>query len=687
MAAVVNAVVNVVENVVEAVGDAVETVVDVVENTVQAVVENPEILVIAVVAPQILPAIGIPAIAVQPITAGLISASQGGDIEDIGKAALGAYIAPQIAGKVGGAVAGSTAGSTLQNALSSAAGSAAGSAVGAAISGGDIGQAALLGAVGGAGASVGRELAAAAEYGTTPFSEQTQALVSQDAPVNRFSQIAADVGSGLARGAVSGNIEGELQNAVSGMATREVGNLLRDAFASSPQAQETQKAQEIIAAELDASPAFQEQIQLAQIANGNVPLSVDQQIDALAEALAREEFDVAAQENAIQTAALPAVALPIASAAARVAVQSAPQVVTKIARFAANDPRFAQVMVTNPYVQRLLAAAGVTVSVSLTGDTIVEPVAPADQSAAETARLNRYAADIQKQLPKTNTQQINKLESTARQAELSSTRDELRQLERQGFSVERELSRVEQELGRVSQPTFTPEFEPEVEPGFEPGTLPPTTTPEFEPLPEIEVQPPGRAPQIDIDVTPGTQPTPRPRPDTRPGDMPTERPEEEPGTETRPVTRPDTGARPGEEPAVEPVTDKEPASRTEPARTDRTRPDGRRPITPQPIDIDELFTDEEVLDLIRESFGEDYLEETQIEGAAEPGQGFPATVDIEMAGAPQRQGTRRSLTSRQVGQGMAAIVGDKDPTFGGDPGAQQDVWNVRSLRLRKALGL
>jgi hypothetical protein len=102
-----------------------------------------------------------------------------------------------------------------------------------------------------------------------------------------------------------------------------------------------------------------------------------------------------------------------------------------------------------------------------------------------------------------------------------------------------------------------------------------------------------------------------------------------------------------------------------------------------------LFTDEEILNLIRDSFGEDYLEETQIEGM-EPGTQtgtFPATVDIEMAGSPKRPDIRKSLSSRQVGQGAAGIVGDKDPTFGGDPNVQQDVWNVRSLRLRKALGL
>jgi hypothetical protein len=76
-----------------------------------------------------------------------------------------------------------------------------------------------------------------------------------------------------------------------------------------------------------------------------------------------------------------------------------------------------------------------------------------------------------------------------------------------------------------------------------------------------------------------------------------------------------------------------------------------------------------------------------MESDTQTGGRFPATVDIEMAGAAKRPDVRKSLSSRQVGQGVAAIVGDKDPTFGGDPNVQQDVWNVRSLRLRKALGL
>jgi hypothetical protein len=104
MSAVVKAiksVANVVLDVVEAVGEVVVDVVDTVVETIEYVAKNPEIIVIAVAAPQLLPYIGVTGAAVAPVTAGLISASQGGDLEDIGKAALTAYVAPQVGAKVG----------------------------------------------------------------------------------------------------------------------------------------------------------------------------------------------------------------------------------------------------------------------------------------------------------------------------------------------------------------------------------------------------------------------------------------------------------------------------------------------------------------------------------------------------------------------------------------------------------
>jgi hypothetical protein len=111
-----------------------------------------------------------------------------------------------------------------------------------------------------------------------------------------------------------------------------------------------------------------------------------------------------------------------------------------------------------------------------------------------------------------------------------------------------------------------------------------------------------------------------------------------------------------------------------------------------------LFRDEDILEFIRGGLGPDTpeggepegLEEggEEIEGmeAGEAGGKIPATIDSRPA-VVGRTPTPRSVTSRAVSTGQGAITGMKEPTFGGDPGQQQDVWNVRSLRLRKALGL
>ncbi len=68
--------------------------------------------------------------------------------------------------------------------------------------------------------------------------------------------------------------------------------------------------------------------------------------------MARQAFDDAISGE--QTAALPALALPLAaSAATQTAARAAPEVAKQIARFAANDPRFAQIVASNPYVQQV----------------------------------------------------------------------------------------------------------------------------------------------------------------------------------------------------------------------------------------------------------------------------------------------------------------------------------------------
>ena len=202
------AVTKTVGKVVDAVGSAVKTVGEAVVNTVKYVAENPEVAIIAIAAPQLLPTIGVTGIAVQPVTAGLISASQGGSIEDIGKAAVGSFVGQgvgiPVAQKVGTAIG--AAGNTAQTALANAVGGAVGSAAGAAATGGDVGEAALLGGLGSGSASLARS-------GATSLANV--------APRSATAEIAADVGEALGRTAVSGNLSGELTGAAFNTLARE----------------------------------------------------------------------------------------------------------------------------------------------------------------------------------------------------------------------------------------------------------------------------------------------------------------------------------------------------------------------------------------------------------------------------------------------------------------------------------
>jgi hypothetical protein len=208
-------------NVVEAVGDAVEKVGEVIVDTVKYVAENPEIIVIAVAAPYAIAAAGAAvgasaatiSLVTQPITAAAISASQGGDLEDIGKAALGAYIAPSIARPVAAATGSAIGtGSAAQVALANAVGGAVGSAAGAAAVGTDIGEAALLGAAGSAGASLARS--GAAELGI----DET----------GKAAGFTADIGEAIARGSITGDIGGELVGAGIGALAGEGQQALRE---------------------------------------------------------------------------------------------------------------------------------------------------------------------------------------------------------------------------------------------------------------------------------------------------------------------------------------------------------------------------------------------------------------------------------------------------------------------------
>jgi hypothetical protein len=226
---IIGDVIDAVGNTIEAVGDFVEDVVEVVADTVEYVIENPEVAIIAIAAPQLLPTLGVPTILVQPVTSALITASQGGDLEDIGKSALGSFVGQgvggAVAGKVGSAIGAQGASTPMQTALANAVGGATGSAAGAVATGADVGEAALMGAAGSAGASLARS--GAVELGQQPKS---------------FSgELAADIGEAAGRTAAGGDFRQELASSALGALSRE-GNLALEELRSRPETAATKQA-------------------------------------------------------------------------------------------------------------------------------------------------------------------------------------------------------------------------------------------------------------------------------------------------------------------------------------------------------------------------------------------------------------------------------------------------------------
>jgi len=127
-----------VESIAETVADVAESAAGAVEN----VIENP-LPVIETIA---LTAAGVPA----PIASAAVAAANGGDVEDVAKAAAGSYAGGQVGGAVGSAVPAE---------VSQIASSAASGATQAAVTGRDIGTGALTGAVGGAAGAVTPQVA------------------------------------------------------------------------------------------------------------------------------------------------------------------------------------------------------------------------------------------------------------------------------------------------------------------------------------------------------------------------------------------------------------------------------------------------------------------------------------------------------------------------------------------------
>ena len=579
-------------NVVEAVGDAVEKVGEVIVDTVKYVAENPEVLLIAVAAPYAIAAAGAAvgasaatiSLVTQPLTAAAISASQGGDLEDIGKAALGAYIAPSIARPVAAATGSAIGtGSAAQVALANAVGGAVGSAAGAAAVGTDIGEAALLGAAGSAGASLARS--GAAELGI----DET----------GKAAGFTADIGEAIARGSITGDIGGELVGAGIGalagegqQALRELGEpTIKNATAYYPPISPEMAA--LTGSTIDGSPVT------------DIPLI---------EGLPKSAKMFAEGDMVVPTSAKTGSLYTVKNE----------QGETFQARDVTYQDGTVQRIIFDPNTQQYQQQILKQPSVDVGGDrSLPEMTVEAERfTAGEDARTGRVT-DVAKRT------------DTPRPAGGAS-------------NVDAATDAIDM-TGAATTPS------------------------------ETERQPSGAATGGEAAGDMGE------------GQMA--------GTD-RPAESPMAGAeRPAEEMTGSELLNDAIAGGERGEDVGGSREGGREvggevggggkkedeTLAEAPLDL-EAMTDEELLALLEDSMDFD-AEETPLVPPDDTGEFRP--LDARTASG-SRRGTpyQQSISSRVVGTSpTAAIVGNKEPIFGGDQGTQSDVWNTRSLRLRKALGI
>jgi hypothetical protein len=577
MSAVVSAVQSVgkaIGKVVEAVGDAVEKVAEVVVDTVKYVAENPEILVIAIAAPYAVAAVGgaigasatAISLATQPITAAAITASQGGDLEDIGKAALGSFIAQPL-GNVAGAQASKVIGSgnAAQSALSSAVGGAVGSAAGAVVTGGDVGESALFGAAGSAGASLARTGA------TSLGAEQG----------GRAAGYSADVGEALGRSAAGGDLASELIGAGVGALVKE-GDI---AVGQLRQPTDTQVATR------PAPPPIGAQIGEQLAGTGSMDISAPASISSRPEFATKtgETGDIVikyTEPDGYVTYRRDVTATDSSGKQSGYTIVYDPQDDSFVYEYSTGDADKAP-------------TAGVSVISSKTR--------PGDTSAVD-VRTGQRATDV--------------AAATSQATDRAKTAREI--LDRRAAERER-------------------------------GTAGEATAPSG-----MERQPSGP-------ITGG-----RDAGGMGEGEMAgTDRPVED-MTGSELLGDAIAGGERGEDVGGGGGGEREGGG------------GGGEGLSEAPFDL-EAMTDEELLALLEDSMDFD-AEDTPLIPPDDTGMTGGLDVRTTLVGKPKAY--QSSISPRVVGSSpTAAIVGEKEPIFGGEENAQSDLWNTRSLRLRKALGL
>jgi hypothetical protein len=750
-------VVDFVGDVVEAVGDVVSDVVEVVGDVIEYVAENPEVVAIAIAAPYAISAVGAAAgvsastisLATQPITAGLITASQGGDLEDIGKSMVGSFIGQGIGGNVASSVGNKigAAGNTLQTALANGVGGAAGSAAGALVVGGDVGKAAIAGGLGSAGASLARSTVAE-QFGLDPRS--------------KAAEFAADVGEAGGRTVAGGNLGQELLQAGLSTVTREGQLATRDLLsptdadikqAVAQQNRTFDSAQNEI--NEDITNALSDRKNSVQVAfQGPVTAEILNQIarnasldlietwkakaaadPVFARALAQPEVQTAMRaagmaELALAVGSLTSVAAGgLAASALGTGQLAAPgaEVVRRATQenmmlgAMGGDATFAGALLDvwqNTPVRTATATSGGTLPEVVVEAKIEPQLTPQEYKSSIQRYIGDFAETRSAELPVTAdvarvAQILNVTNAQAAALRNSPIFEYLTNPSANAKAVDidtlplRERAIIEyaaaNKQGGVSlsddfnviipgKTTQAPVIE---------GRRTTTTATQTKPQTQAQMQ------QLREQQQAGTQTGTRTRTGTQTATQ------TEAGTETGTRTQTGTQTVPGTEtetsPAVSPsdmtgsdlintVTTETGAINRGPfrpgmvpdseeetgGRTDTTGAEGD--LVEEPISLSDL-TDEQLIELLRELYPTEDIGKTTEDvrtGTETPTEDF--VVDARTAGSRRRGAV--SISPRVVGTSpVAAVVSRKEPIFGGEPDPQRDVWNVRSLRLRKALGL
>jgi hypothetical protein len=136
------------------------------------------------------------------VVQGALAEANGGDfIDGAIRGVVTAGVAPAIASTVGSSIAQTMTDSTVKSLVANTVASSVASAGAALLTEGDVGQAALTGALAGAAGTIGRQVGTAAELETSPFSEQTQMLAAQEQGLGTAGSAGSEIGQ--AAGAIA----------------------------------------------------------------------------------------------------------------------------------------------------------------------------------------------------------------------------------------------------------------------------------------------------------------------------------------------------------------------------------------------------------------------------------------------------------------------------------------------------